>query len=532
MIWEIFKAAIHSVGTATTMTAAGVYLHRRGMITTETKTGMARYTQQIAIPALFFTKIVDCPQNFSEDQCPNILDHLGDAWVLLIWPFYVLGVGLLVGKLIIYLVQPPEWQHSCVLAATAFANAMGMPITLLDVIGHNFQPPAGMHMNRTLDPSMFQSIYVILNPVLQWGLGGWLLSNDNTSNTDGGAPKEQSHTGDYEAEYLVPICEETPACNTTSKNNDVHASPKPLFRGRRIMSITSLEDAGYSSEGSSVPVSSFEQTSSDDSVEEEGSNNYGSITCHVDLGGKRLSLLPPQSPATVATSRSVDTDDEMLNKNSRSGVDKSTIDNSNSPDNNLWKVLKKIASKAMQPPVIGAMAGFVVASYSPLRGLFVDLTHRADNAPMEWVFDGVLTLANSAIPVNMCVVGVNLSIASQRSGNKKDISTNGPNLNVDPKTVAAVVLGKMLVMPIIGVATVWILKTFFWSIPEEIQFQFYLVLLMNFVTPTANVVMVIAELGSGPNSKNVMASLIGWQYVVAPVLLTLTVMMIVWTAIL
>ena len=99
MIVEIFRAAIHSVGTATTMTAAGVYLHRRGMITTETKTGMARYTQQIAIPALFFTKIVDCKQNFAEnEQCPNILDHLKDAWVLLIWPFYVLGVGLLVGK--------------------------------------------------------------------------------------------------------------------------------------------------------------------------------------------------------------------------------------------------------------------------------------------------------------------------------------------------------------------------------------------------------------------------------------------------
>ena len=82
MILEIFKASIHSVGTAITMTAAGVYLHRRGMITSETKTGMARYTQQIAIPSLFFTKIVDCPQDFSHDTCPNIVAHLSDAWVL------------------------------------------------------------------------------------------------------------------------------------------------------------------------------------------------------------------------------------------------------------------------------------------------------------------------------------------------------------------------------------------------------------------------------------------------------------------
>ena len=141
IIVEILKAACHSVGTATTMTAAGVYLHRRKFVTSEIKTGMARYTQQIAIPALFFSKIVDCPQNFSNEQCPNILDHLGDAWVLLVWPIYVLLVGLMVGQIVIRVVRPPEWQRNCVLAATAFANAMGMPITLLDVIGHNLYHP-------------------------------------------------------------------------------------------------------------------------------------------------------------------------------------------------------------------------------------------------------------------------------------------------------------------------------------------------------------------------------------------------------
>ena len=77
MILEIFRAAIHSVGTATTMTIAGVYLHRRGMITTETKTGMARYTQQIAIPSLFFTKIVDCPQTFVDKYGDMNFDNFG-----------------------------------------------------------------------------------------------------------------------------------------------------------------------------------------------------------------------------------------------------------------------------------------------------------------------------------------------------------------------------------------------------------------------------------------------------------------------
>mgnify|MGYP000647163091 CR=1 FL=1 len=504
MILEIFTAAVHSVGTAMTMTAAGIYLHRRGMITSDTKTGMARYTQQIAIPALFFTKIVDCPQDFSQDQCPNILDHLGDAWVLLIWPFYVLGVGLLVGKLMIYLVQPPQWQNNCILAATAFANAMGMPITLLEVIGHNFQPPGGAY-NATLDPSMFQSIYVILNPVLQWGLGGWLLSSeDEVPAEDKTGPLNES---DIEEDHFVPIHD--------------HQFIPIRITGKTFSAI-SLEDAGYETETSPLNTRKYNGMghpiaenvtleedgliSSDISSDEEDDSTYG-LSWKVDLEGKPPS--PPTTPSTTNASYNC----------------KDASQPAKEGHGNWWRVTKKIASKAMAPPALGALAGFVVASYSPLRGLFVDLHHRADNAPLEWIFDGILALAKSAIPVNMCVVGVNLNIASQRRGT---CSTK----NADGKTIAAVVLGKMLVMPLVGIVTVWFLKTFVWNIPEEIQFQFYLVLLMNFVTPTANVVMVIAELGSGPDSKNVMASLIGWQYVVAPVLLSLTVMMIVYTAVL
>uniref|UniRef100_A0A7S3P887 Auxin efflux carrier n=1 Tax=Amphora coffeiformis TaxID=265554 RepID=A0A7S3P887_9STRA len=493
MILEIFKAAIHSVGTATTMTVAGVYLHRRGMITSETKTGMARYTQQIAIPALFFSKIVDCPQDFSSDQCPNILDHLGDAWVLLVWPLYVLAVGLLVGWLVIRITQPPVWQRNCVLAATAFANAMGMPITLLDVIGHNFQPPGAY--NKLLDPSMFQSIYVILNPVLQWGLGGWLLANDvelpsTTSTTnqvktinDG----EHAFTRLRRNNFSIPSLEDA-GFNSIRMNNP------PAVR-RNLYSIPSLEDAGFADERTGLMI----QT--------RGTRGTDSPTTEIS----------EQTPPISDDEEDSDSYYEAINNNTSTPSPQK-----DSTPNEILRVLSKIASKACQPPAVGAMLGFVVASYAPARGLFVDLRNRADNAPLEWIFDGILTLAKSAIPVNMCVVGVNLSIASQQRGS---------NESVDNKTILAVVLGKMLIMPTIGVLTVMILKTYFWDIPESIQFQFYLVLLMNFITPTANVVMVIAELGSGEAAKNVMASLIGYQYVVAPFLLSLTVMLCVWAAI-
>ncbi|CAB9525261.1 expressed unknown protein [Seminavis robusta] len=523
MILEIFKASIHSVGTAITMTAAGVYLHRRGMITSETKTGMARYTQQIAIPALFFTKIVDCPQNFSHDQCPNILSHLGDAWVLLVWPIYVLGVGLLVGYIMIKIVQPPKWQHNCVLAATAFANAMGMPITLLDVIGHNFVPPGPI--NHNLDPTRFQSIYVILNPVLQWGLGGWLLSKDEEEEYELQPGKQESFRAN---DTMVPIVDPADISFGGKLNS---------FRNRRkILSFISLEEAGYASE--STPPSGVPTVNEDDNVglEEAGYTTEESTPLQQSRGMKEPTYteedeLMSKDGESYGSSWQ-ETEEELgaqipppIAPPAKRQSSRVVVVKHQPPEGELWRILKKIASKAMQPPAIGAILGFLVASYAPLRGLFVDMEHRADNAPLEWIFDGVLTLAESAIPVNMCVVGVNLDIASQRK-----ISPSGQN-GASAKTIAAVVLGKMLIMPIIGITTVWILKTYFWDIPQDIQFQFYLVLAMNFITPTANVVMVIAELGSGPDSKNVMASLIGWQYVAAPFLLSLTVMLVVWVAV-
>lgn len=466
---------------------------------------------------LYCAEIVDCPQNFSDSQCPNILDHLSDAWVLLVWPIYVLGVGLLVGWLVLKLVQPPAWQRNCVLSATAFANAMGMPITLLDVIGHNFQPP-GMAYNRSLDPSMFQSIYVILNPVLQWGLGGWLLSgegelpstnadnNDKTDPVSANNDENRAFTRIRRANFSVPSLEDLGFSSVRRGEEEV----MPVMR-RNLYSIPTFGDAGFADERTGLLI----QTTS--------SNGADS---------------PMNSGTEETPPISDDEDDDSYNYYEGNSNSSDNIQNNltqpipeekeqhqphpTRPQNETLRILSKVASKACQPPAIGAMLGFVVASYSPFRGLFVDLQHRADNAPLEWIFDGILTLAESAIPVNMCVVGVNLSIASQQRSSHESVAN---------RTIMAVVLGKMLVMPLIGVLTVVILKTYVWNVPESIQFQFYLVLLMNFITPTANVVMVIAELGLGGAAKNVMASLIGYQYVVAPFLLSLTVMMCVWTAI-
>ena len=55
---------------------------------------------------------------------------------------------------------------------------------------------------------------------------------------------------------------------------------------------------------------------------------------------------------------------------------------------------------------------------------------------------------------------------------------------------------------------------------------FYLVLMIVTITPTANTVMVMVELSDSEANEG-MARIIGWQYAMAPILLSMTVMMVV-----
>jgi threonine/homoserine/homoserine lactone efflux protein len=55
----------------------------------------------------------------------------------------------------------------------------------------------------------------------------------------------------------------------------------------------------------------------------------------------------------------------------------------------------------------------------------------------------------------------------------------------------------------------------------EINGSFYLVILIVFLTPTANNVMVMVEL-SGSGAREAIARTIAWQYAVAPIILSVT----------
>lgn len=122
----------------------------------------------------------------------------------------------------------------------------------------------------------------------------------------------------------------------------------------------------------------------------------------------------------------------------------------------------------------------------------------------------------------MMILGINLSSTFQNKAN-----TNASHeIEFSNKTMIAVVIGKMLLMPIIGILSTWFLEHNYTPFPDEIDATCYLVMMIVFITPTANNVMIMVEL-SGSNLKEGMACLIGWQYAVSPFVLSLVLSIVV-----
>jgi len=415
---DTFSASLRSVGTACALAAVGIYLHRRNFIVGDGKRTLALISQQVTIPAYLFSKLVYCDQNWSHDACPNVMDNVSDVWVLLFWPLYVCMCGLLVGWAMAKLSNTPKWHMKSVLAACGFSNSTGLPITILSVVHQNF--PASTTLWK-VDPALYLSVYLLLYPVLQWGIGGWILADDEEDEEVGIKSKKMDES-----------------CSTISSEESSTAEQKPL-------------------------------------VQNVDSKNY-------------------TNPYVVD-----DESDDIINRVP------------------LTDTIKLVLSRFLQPPAIAASIGLLVASTS-FRGLFVDLVNRADKAPLEWIFDALYRVGEAAVPLNMIILGCNLSVAAK---------SNSKGNMLSKETILAVVVGKLIVMPIIGISSVLILKNYFWDVPSDISGSFYLVAMVVFLTPTANNVMVMVELTGGPSAKEGIAQLIGLQYLCAPILLSVTVSMVV-----
>ena len=625
-IRSTFGASVRSVGTAVTLAAVGFYLHRQGSVGGDGKRTLALISQQVTVPLFLFTRILYCNQDWSEAPCPDVTRSLGDVWMLLFWPAVVVTLGWMVGVVVARVCHVPIENRRLVWASCAFGNSTGLPITLLTVVHANFPTTSDL---GHIDPTLFLSVYLLLYPVLQWGLGGYLLAppdeeqpeeeelekvaadEDPAPTPPSPPPVSLSAASSSLSQMPWPVGPTMPpppplppppgmprrAVSAPPSHSQVHASSSSSsnaskwWGGRTTLllrhnvlnnvaldaqyrsyrhGLVSSDESMYLSEVDLVGMVPPSSTSSDDddgNEDDRYGNEPGAQNTNGDYFDRNSEtdalLMAPSSAVSMSSLRYQSTSSytaPTANATPKEeyliplqGLEKSVppppVPPSHTPPapddapppphlvfdaDTLGQVVRTIMSRCLQPPVVGGLLGLAVASWPSARGILVDLEHRRSRAPLQWCFDALYSVGQAAVPLNMMILGANLSSAAasvslpwiKRSNRRSRRPSSGggtvqPKPLFDGKTLLGIVVGKMVVLPLLGIGLGWILKTYVWNIPDEIDGAFYLVLMIVFLCPTANNVMVMVEL-SGSVAKEGLAQVIALQYLVAPLILSIT----------
>lgn len=169
-------------------------------------------------------------------------------------------------------------------------------------------------------------------------------------------------------------------------------------------------------------------------------------------------------------------------------------------------MLKHVLFMFLSPPVAATLLGILVAFIRPLQNQFINLNDWSlpSERGLDWLYSAIRTLGQAAVPVNLIMLGSNLS--------------KGADFSALPVSTAVVLtLTKMLIQPAAIAGLVFLVVRL---VPGPVVTGKWLVAIVVSLTPTANNIMVQVEVGG--QDKAAMSTLIFIQYLMSPVLLTIS----------
>ncbi|CAK0874900.1 unnamed protein product [Prorocentrum cordatum] len=173
----------------------------------------------------------------------------------------------------------------------------------------------------------------------------------------------------------------------------------------------------------------------------------------------------------------------------------------------VWTNVSKVLSLFVSPPVLATILGIFFAVVRPMEPLDAFLFPSAEPGSkrvFDWVYQGLRSISNAAVPVQYLLLGANLS--------------KGADFGALPlPTSVALATTKMILQPAVVMCLVWLVSR---VVGDNGSAGKWLVAIMVSLTPTANNIMVQAE--AGGQDKAALNTLIFTQYMLSPVLLTVS----------
>jgi len=152
---SIFIASLRAVSCAAMLAFTGLYMARRGMMTSGLSRGLSQFSMKIAIPCLLFRSIV-----------PGVSYRLlVAAWPMMLLPALYIFTGTLMGLLMLPVLRPPKDFKLGTVSACAFGNTTGIPIIVITVLQQSLSRSVFADFD---DPVMYLSLQLLTYPLMHW----------------------------------------------------------------------------------------------------------------------------------------------------------------------------------------------------------------------------------------------------------------------------------------------------------------------------------------------------------------------------
>ena len=462
-IGTLTLASLKAVGSIAVMAAGGFCMTRLGIITNDVRKGLGELSMNLLLPCLMFSQVIYCnSEERGQDVCPNMAQVILSSADLFLWPIVVVTSGYCWGFVAAKLLGVPANFRKAAAGSVAFGNSTGMPVVLLSTLA----PSLVVEGVVKGDPLLFLPVYLVLSPLLQWTVGSYIFQGPK-GETEKGEEKEES---DLErAEGL----DEAPAPLPVAT---IPVAPVASVQSTQVKVTRAQTSQGVFRE---VPVPSvrektrYQTTISLASIGVEPPFKVGP---GLSAQGELEDVLTPED---VKFPRCLD---------------------------RCRATLKHILFMFLSPPVAATLMGILVAFIRPLQNQFLDLNDwkLSSTRALDWFYNAIRTLGLAAVPVNLLMLGSNLS--------------KGANFSALPiGTAVGLTITKMLIQPATVAALVFGASRL---IPGSVESGKWLVAIVVSLTPTANNIMVQVEVGG--QDKAAMTTLIFIQYLMSPLLLTIT----------
>jgi len=526
---EIFLAAFRAVAKLFIMCAFGTFARRKGLLSPQLTKNLSSLNGTIFLPCLLVTSI----------GASVTLEKLQKLWLLPVAACFNVACGYLFGRFLVFSggsggsdanasggsarrnpCKTPKRFQRAALASCTFGNALALPVVVSVAIAETGQVGNLVFTEEDKDKCvLYIGVYLIALSPLMWIVGpslhkppkflrqsggeggaktrkakesdGNLQGNNNATNSDLEEDSDNYNEDDYDddlPEGDVELQRLTPPSSPKSSNTRFKSSNQGFGRasdgGSELNTNSDLENTPRDSPRGSPRAGAKESRRGQHQFDDKNNDDdEGALTA---VG----TSTPP--PSVLATT---------LRRNP------SSFERLSTAISESYRKSKLVVKSFVNVNMCASISGLILGIIPFTRHLFFDT-----EGALYFVYRAFYSMGRAAVPQVLVIIGATLA--------------NGPDHSFAPKRTAVGVLSvRFLLLPLVHVGVYFLLKKINSSaLPSTngTDHTFWLIFLIEGCTPTASNMVLQTMMYSKEPEKAAggVASLLFWQYLSAPFLLT------------